>query len=59
MAPRLAESIEALLEKEAIYPTGSDKPLPEWSHPALAPLPWQEEGRWDGRLADNEEVAGQ
>jgi glycerol-3-phosphate dehydrogenase len=46
MAPRLAERIEALLEEQAISPSGGDQPSPEWPHPAIAPLPWQEEERW-------------
>lgn len=46
LAPKLTEAIVQLLQRHNIKP-GEAKSLPDWPHPDLAALPWQEESRWN------------
>ncbi len=44
LAPRLADAVEELLK--GINPSGSNETV-DWPHPACAPLPWQENEKWN------------
>ena len=46
LAPRLAGEILERLQRGDVHP-GSQSELPDWPHPGYAPLPWQEEERWN------------
>jgi glycerol-3-phosphate dehydrogenase len=46
LAPVLADRVLGLLGDARIAPAGAAESLPEWPHPARAPLPWQEELQW-------------
>lgn len=45
LAPKLAADIVDLLTKHHVTPSGI-QPLPHWSHPEYALLPWQQESNW-------------
>ena len=49
LAPEAASRVEALLERDDIRPGGGELPavLRELPRPEIAPLPWQEEERWN------------
>ncbi len=46
LSPRLADKIFARLQQGDLQP-GDQSELPDWPHPDYAPLPWQEEERWN------------
>ncbi|MDH5324071.1 MAG: FAD-dependent oxidoreductase [Gammaproteobacteria bacterium] len=46
LAPVLAAEVMELLRQLNIRPSGL-VPLPQWQHPQMAKLPWQESNRWD------------
>ncbi len=46
LSPRLATVVHEKLQQGGVAP-GPAAPLPEWPHPDYAPLPWQEEERWN------------
>lgn len=46
LAPRLAAQVIETIHAAGMEPGGQDE-LPEWPHPGLARLPWQEEERWN------------
>jgi len=46
LSPRLASVIIEKLQQGGIRPT-ENRALPGWPHPEYAPLPWQEEERWN------------
>ncbi|WP_455212050.1 FAD-dependent oxidoreductase [Kaarinaea lacus] len=45
LAPKLADDIVTLLNKNAVSPSGISA-LPNWLHPGYATLPWQQELKW-------------
>jgi len=46
LSPRLASAILEKIQQGGIPQSGSGT-LPHWAHPEYAPLPWQEEERWN------------
>ena len=46
LSPRLAAVIIEKIQQDGVQPMENGT-LPEWPHPDYAPLPWQEEERWN------------
>ena len=46
LSPRLAAVIMEMIQLGGVAPGTMDE-LPAWTHPDFAPLPWQEEERWN------------
>ena len=49
LSPVLADSVENILEQGDIHPSHDEvrESLSGFDHPKIAPLPWQEEARWN------------
>ncbi|MFO7593040.1 MAG: FAD-dependent oxidoreductase [Pseudomonadota bacterium] len=46
LSPRLAKVVIEKIQQGGVQP-GAETELPDWPHPGYAPLPWQEEERWN------------
>ncbi len=46
LSPRLAQMVLDKIQQGGVEP-GAKAELPDWPHPDYAPLPWQEEERWN------------
>jgi glycine/D-amino acid oxidase-like deaminating enzyme len=48
LAPTLVGNVASLLARHGVEPgNGPSLSLPQWPHPPFAPLPWQEESKWN------------